>query len=116
MAGKPIIAIPLAYDQPAIAARLKRLHIAEVLPVMGLSSKRIREAITKVLSENRFHDSAIEMQSQFSLLHGTERAVDIIEESLDRYADRPPKPGANWSGSNSDSSSLNSESTSCLQR
>jgi UDP:flavonoid glycosyltransferase YjiC (YdhE family) len=116
MAGKPIIAIPLAYDQPAIAVRLKRLQIAEVLPIRGLSSKRIREAITKVLSDSRFHISAVEMQSQFRLLHGAERAVDIIEASLDRYADRPPKPGANWSGSNSDRSSLNSESTSCLQR
>jgi MGT family glycosyltransferase len=116
MAGKPIIAIPLAYDQPAIAARLKRLQIAEVLPVMGLSSKRIREAITKVLSDNRFHDFAVEMQSKFRLLHGAECAVDIIEESLDRYADRPLKLRANYSGSNSDPGYVDSEATSCLQR
>jgi len=115
LAGKPMIAIPLAYDQPAIAARLKRLQIAEVLPIMGLSSKRIREAITKVLSDNRFYDSAVELQSQVRLLHGAERASDIIEESLERYADRPLRLRANWSGFNSDRSSLNSEATSCLQ-
>ena len=116
MAGKPMIVIPLAYDQPATAMRLKRLHIAEVLPIMGLSSKRIREAIAKVLSDSRFRVSAVEMQSQLRMLHGAERAVDIIEKSLDRYADRPLKPRAIWSGSNSDRSSLNSEATSCLQR
>ncbi|HEV2486808.1 MAG TPA: glycosyltransferase [Terracidiphilus sp.] len=85
MAGKPMIAIPLAYDQPAIAARLKRLQIAEVLPVMKLSSKRIREAITKLLNERIYHDSALEMQSRIRSLSGTKRAVDVIEQSLDRY-------------------------------
>ena len=116
MAGKPMIAIPLAYDQPAIAARLDRLQIAEVLPVMRLSSNLIREAIKKLLSEGRFHDSAVEMQSRLRLLHGTERAADLIEESLDRRTDQFPKARENWPISNCDPSSVNSDSVSSLQR
>ncbi len=116
MAGKPMIAIPLAYDQPAIAARLDRLQIAEVLPVMRLSSNLIREAIKKLLSERRFHDSAVEMQSRLRLLHGTERAADLIEESLDRRTDQFPKARENWPISNCDPSSVNSDSVSSLQR
>ena len=49
MEGKPMVAIPLAYDQPAVSARLARLKIAEVLPVMRLSPGRIRTALKKVL-------------------------------------------------------------------
>ena len=56
--GKPMIAIPLAHDQPAIAARLARLHLAEVLPVMRLSASKIRAAVKKVLSDPRYRDAA----------------------------------------------------------
>jgi zeaxanthin glucosyltransferase len=85
MAGKPMLLIPFTYDQPAMAARLARLGIAEVLPVMRLSSKRIRTAITKILSDDRYRDAAIEMQSRISSLQGVERSADVIEESLVRY-------------------------------
>jgi MGT family glycosyltransferase len=84
MAGKPMLLIPLAYDQPAMAARLARLGIAEVLPVMRLSSKQIRLGINKLLSDDRYHDAAVEMQSKIGLLRGTELSAEIIEESLAR--------------------------------
>lgn len=87
LAGKPMIVIPMAYDQPAIAARLAQLQIAEVLPVMRLSAKRIRTAVTKLLRDTSYQDAAATMQSTLHLLRGSECAADIIEEALDRYAD-----------------------------
>ena len=51
MEGKPMVAIPLAHDQPAVSARLARLNIAEVLPVMRLSARRIRTAVKRVLQD-----------------------------------------------------------------
>jgi zeaxanthin glucosyltransferase len=87
-AGKPMIAIPLAYDQPANALRLKRLGVAEVLPVMRLTARRIRAAIVKVLSEPRYREAALEAQSKLRLLNGTERAANVIENSLADYATR----------------------------
>jgi zeaxanthin glucosyltransferase len=84
-AGKPMLLIPLAYDQPAMAARLARLKIAEVLPVMRLSSKRIRTAITRLLGDDRYHRAAMEMRSTIGSLRGVERSADVIEESLVRY-------------------------------
>jgi MGT family glycosyltransferase len=101
MAGKPMLLIPLAYDQPAMAARLARLGIAEVLPVKRLSSKRIRTAITKLLSDDRYHDAAMDMRSRVSLLRGVERSADVIEESLVRYqAGRPKEAPVESSNSN----------------
>ena len=86
MEGKPMVAIPLALDQPAIAARLTRLRIAEVLPVMRLSAKRIRTAVTKLLTDPSYRDAAVEMQSKLQSLHGLEHAVEVIEKALEKHA------------------------------
>jgi len=82
MEGKPMVVIPLAHDQPAVAARLERLGIAEVLPVMRLSAGMIRRAVTKVLNDPGYRDAAVQMQTELHSLHGLNRAADVIEESL----------------------------------
>ena len=81
-----MIAIPLAHDQPAMAARLARLNIAEVLPVMRLSAKRIRRAVTKLLNDERYRDEARRMQLSIRSIRGSERAAVVIEEALERHA------------------------------
>jgi MGT family glycosyltransferase len=86
MAGRPIVAIPLAHDQPAVAARLARLGIAEVLPVMRLSARKVNRAVTRVLGDPRYRCAALKMQATLHSLHGLQRAGDVIEESLERYA------------------------------
>jgi zeaxanthin glucosyltransferase len=86
MEGKPMVAIPLALDQPAVAARLARLGIAEVLPVMRLSSRTIRKAVLRLLHDPRYHEAALRMQSKIRSLQGLERAVDIIERALETQA------------------------------
>jgi zeaxanthin glucosyltransferase len=86
MEGKPMVAIPLAHDQPAVAARLARLGIAEVLPVMRLSAKKIHSAVAKVLNDPSYRDAAVKMQAKLHSLHGLERAADVIEEALEGHA------------------------------
>jgi zeaxanthin glucosyltransferase len=85
MEGKPMVAIPLAHDQPAVAVRLWRLGIAEVLPVMRLSASKIRGAVTKVLNDPSYRDEAVKMQAKLRSLHGLQRAVDVIEEALEEH-------------------------------
>jgi zeaxanthin glucosyltransferase len=87
MAGKPMIVIPMAYDQPAIAARLARLHLAKVLPIMRLSAARIRSAVTTLLGDARYEQAAVAMQSTLQSLRGSTEASDIIEGALERYLD-----------------------------
>jgi zeaxanthin glucosyltransferase len=86
MEGKPMVAIPLAHDQPAVAARLARLGIAEVLPVMRLSVKKIHRALTTVLNDPSYRAAAVKMQAKLQSLNGVQRAGDIIEQSLDEHA------------------------------
>jgi MGT family glycosyltransferase len=94
MEGKPMVAIPLAHDQPAVAARLARLGIAEVLPVMRLSASKIHRAVTKVLHDSSYHDAAVKMQARIHSLHGLQRAADVIEETLEKHFATRPCPVA----------------------
>jgi zeaxanthin glucosyltransferase len=87
MAGKPMIVIPMAYDQPAIAARLGRLHIAKVLPIMRLSAARIRSSVAALLSDRSYERAAVAMQSILQSLRGSMEASDIIEDALEQYLD-----------------------------
>lgn len=84
MAGKPMLAIPMALDQPAIAARLAQLHAAKVLPVMRLSSARIRAAVLELLNDGSYQDAAEALQSTIRSLHGPAQASDIIGAALEQ--------------------------------
>jgi zeaxanthin glucosyltransferase len=88
MEGKPMIVIPKAFDQPAVAARLEWLRVAEVLPLEGLSVERIRMALLKLLSDPSYQNAAIEVESKIRSAHGLERAAGIIEELLERHASK----------------------------
>ncbi len=85
MEGKPMVAIPIAHDQPAVSARLAQLRLAEVLPVMRISAERIRTAVTKVLNDPSYRDAAVKMQTKLQSLRGLDRAVEVIEEALEKY-------------------------------
>jgi zeaxanthin glucosyltransferase len=90
MQGKPMVAIPLAHDQPAVAARLARLGIAEVLPVMRLSAEKIQRAVSNVLNDPAYRHAAVAIQAELRSLHGLDRAANLIEDALERHsAGRP---------------------------
>jgi MGT family glycosyltransferase len=80
--GKPMLALPLALDQPAVAAHMERLGIAEVLSRQHRSVDEIREALLKLTKETRYREAAEAIQAQLQSLHGTARAASIVEESL----------------------------------
>jgi len=86
--GKPMVVIPLAWDQPAVAARLRRAKVAEVVPVMRLSVERMRRAVTQVLREPRYRRAAEDMRTRLAALDGTRHAADIIAVELAGYAAR----------------------------
>ena len=89
MEGRPMIAIPIAYDQPAVAARLAWLKVAEVLPASELSVERLRLALSKVLSNASYRNAAKELQASLRCARGLERAANLIEGAL-RGAARGP--------------------------
>jgi len=87
MEGKPMIAIPKAFDQPAIAARLERAGVAEVLRVKGLSSRTIQAALLKVLNDPSYRKAARGLQAEILATRGLGRAANIIEGYMKSYAE-----------------------------
>lgn len=81
--GKPMIAIPIAHDQPALAARLSWLQVAEVIPHNKLSAKRLRTAVVKVLNTPGYRHAAQGLRTQIRSARGLDRAVAIIERSIE---------------------------------
>ncbi len=51
LSGLPMLALPLALDQPAVAARLEALGIAEVLSAQHCSEHEIRAAVLRLRTE-----------------------------------------------------------------
>lgn len=80
--GKPMIAIPKTFDQPAIAARLACLGAAIVLRPDRSSVQEIRSALSTLLRNPRYRDAATELQMKIRSARGLERAADLIEQAL----------------------------------
>ncbi|HEU5350837.1 MAG TPA: glycosyltransferase [Terracidiphilus sp.] len=86
MQGKPMIAIPKTFDQPAIAARLAWVRAAIVLRPDRLSAEKIRVALSTVLGDPSYRNAAHRMQVRIRSARGLERAADLIEQALKCHA------------------------------
>jgi len=82
MMGKPMLALPITLDQPAVAVRLARLGVAEVLSTESHSAQQIRAALIKVRGSSHYRDTARKLQTQICSLCGLDCAADIIEGAL----------------------------------
>ena len=59
-----MIVIPMAHDQPALAARLAWLGVAKVLSAKRLSTKQIGLALLNLLSNPSYRDTARNLQAR----------------------------------------------------
>ncbi len=92
--GKPMLALPLTLDQPAVAAHLVRLGAAEALPVNTRSASQIEAALLKLQHDSGYRDAARYLQARLLCLHGLNRAADIIEARLSTTVSRSAPPFA----------------------
>jgi zeaxanthin glucosyltransferase len=88
MEGKPMIAIPITHDQPALAARMAWLKVAEVIPEKRLSAKLLRLAVLRLLNNSSCGDAAQQMRDKIRSARGLERAVEVIEDALESCGER----------------------------
>lgn len=80
-AGTPMLNMPLAFDQPAIGARLKRLGIGEILkPNAGHDA--IAASLRRLLSDELAKRRAKSLQADFAMSGGAREAARIIEQAL----------------------------------
>lgn len=80
--GVPMVAIPITYDHPGIAARLAWNGAGEFVRLANLSSSNLRVAIRRVLSENSYKKNATKLQEAIGRGGGVSRAADIVEIAI----------------------------------
>lgn len=76
--GVPLVAIPLAFEQPATAARLARAGVAEIVPRRA-GATILRDAVSRVLGDPRYREQAARVQIEIAAAGGVARAADLAE-------------------------------------
>jgi len=80
--GVPMVAIPVANDQPGVAARIAYTGVGEVVSLKELSVSKVRSAIVKVLAQESYKKRAIDLQEAMVRSGGVKKAADIIEQVI----------------------------------
>jgi zeaxanthin glucosyltransferase len=80
--GVPMVAIPIANDQPGVAARIAWAGVGEVVPLKKLSVPNLREAIQRVLTQESYKQNALRLQEAIRRAGGVSRAADIVEQAV----------------------------------
>ena len=80
--GVPMVAIPIANDQPGVSARIAWTGTGEVVPLKRLSVSRLRSSIRRVLTEDSYKKNALKLQKAIEQAGGVKRAADIIEQAI----------------------------------
>ncbi|WP_279480505.1 glycosyltransferase [Aureimonas sp. SK2] len=90
-AGVPTLAVPIAYDQPGVAARLVHHGAGLKLSRRRLTPDAVEAALTQLLSEPRFAANAKVVGAGIDRAGGAPRAALAIEEWIAqaRAASRP---------------------------
>lgn len=78
----PMVAIPVANDQPGVAARIAWAGAGEVIPFARLNVAKLRGAVQRVLQEDSYKQNALRLQKAIAKAGGVSRAADIIEQAI----------------------------------
>jgi zeaxanthin glucosyltransferase len=82
--GVPLLAIPIAFDQPGVAARIVHHEVGLRLPRRWLTARQVRRALETLLYDRRFRRNAGAMGAHIRAAGGARTAVDVIESVLFR--------------------------------
>jgi zeaxanthin glucosyltransferase len=82
--GVPLVAIPITYEQPAIASRIHWTGVGEVLPLAKLNAQRLREIIQRVVNNPSYTSKAHAIKKSIEQSGGVRGAADLIEKMTQR--------------------------------
>src|SRR5258707_4224974 len=77
--GVPMVAIPIGYDQPGVAARIAYHGVGEFVEIGNLTARHLLELIAKVKANPSYRDKARWFQKVLGETRGLDMAADIIE-------------------------------------
>ncbi len=77
--GVPLVAIPITFEQPAIARRVEWTGSGRAVPLAALNAARLREVVSDVLLEPKYRESARRIAASIGKAGGVQRAADLVE-------------------------------------
>jgi MGT family glycosyltransferase len=83
--GVPMVAIPIGYDQPGVAARIAYHGTGEFIEVDELTTDRLKGLIEKVSQDPNYRKRAEYFQKVISKTRGLDVAAGIIEQAFQGY-------------------------------
>lgn len=86
--GVPMVCIPVALDQPGVAARVARTETGVFLPIGELTQERLRTAIDATLEIPAYRINAKRFKFVIGQTEGAVLAAGIIEQALSGHVDR----------------------------
>ncbi len=82
--GVPLVAIPIAFEQPGIAARIRWTGTGEFVAFRKATPQRLRASVLKVLGDSRYRSAASRMSEAIARTGGVAQAADVVEQVLIR--------------------------------
>ncbi len=80
--GVPMVAVPLAFEQPGIAARVAWSGCGRIIPYARLDTARLTDALRSVLQQSRYRDCARQLRDVIAAAGGSARAAAVTEQAL----------------------------------
>lgn len=80
--GVPLVAVPLAFEQPAIAARIVWTGSGRAMPLSRLTTARLRAALSDVRHDPAYRTAAARVRDSIHAAGGASRAADVIERAV----------------------------------
>jgi MGT family glycosyltransferase len=77
--GVPLIVLPITYEQPAIAQRVRWVGAGESIRPFGLHPTLLRDRINKLLGDDAYANEAKKIADAIRKAGGVKRAGDLIE-------------------------------------
>jgi len=78
-----MVAIPITYDQPGVAARIAYRGVGEFVELQDLSVEHLAYLINKVLVSPGYRERARYFQDLIAESRGLDVAADVIERALE---------------------------------
>lgn len=86
--GVPMVAIPIAFDQPGVAARIAQHGVGEFLDLEDLTVDRLLQMVQKVLHNPSYRDRARHFQEIIAQTRGLDMAAGLIEQAFQEHKSR----------------------------
>ena len=81
--GVPQVAIPIAFDQPGVAARIAAKKTGVTIPFEKLTPDRLSSLLDAVLNNGVYRENACKFQDVISRANGLCMAADLVERALE---------------------------------